>query len=374
MRQLAKKKTVVLMTSRNEDIPKELEKLGKKLYSEIEDKVSPTIEIPVRGYANVAFNEKKRLIELGSKILKRTYINTAHTRKFMQTALVAGYCYDVLFKTKGHCSQRDLFYALKRTLPKTNINTFDEQRESDPCIVDLEVSLGTMREGLRINAAPKGRVVGPATIIDSGDTINWDKMGSGGWAIPSNVEEIKFKDIGADFILAIEKDAGFDRLNEDKFWKTHNCLVLTSGGQFSRGARRIIQRIHAESKIPVYVVTDSDGYGWYIYSVIKFGSMALAHTSDMLGTPDAKFIGLTLTDVEHYGLQKQLIKAEQVDLKRTKEIMAYDWFKVPAWQKELKKAIESEKKAEIEALTAKGLRFLTKTYLPEKIEKKDFLP
>ena len=35
---------------------------------------------------------------------------------------------------------------------------------------------------------------------------------------------------------------------------------------------------------------------------------------------------------------------------------------------------QGKKKAELEALSSKGLRFITETYLPEKISKKDFLP
>lgn len=351
-----------------------LKTLGKKLLSEIEKGESPAMDIPVRGLSNVKYDSKKRKLMLGEKKLKRNFMNVAHSKKFMQTAMVAAYCYNELLKEGLHCSLRDMFYALKRTLPQSNENTFDEQIESDPCVVDLEVALDVLREELHLNAAPKGRVVGPVTIQDSGDTIRWDKMGSGGWAIPSNVEGIKFKEVEADFVLAIEKDAGFERLNEDKFWKKKNCIILTAGGQFSRGARRLLQRLSKEHNLPVYVFTDADGYGWYIYSVIKYGSMALAHTADRLGCPDAKFVGLTLTDVENYGLQKNTIKAETVDLKRTKEIMGYAWFQTPEWQKELKLALDTQKKAEIEALSSKGLKFMTDKYLPEKIDKKDFLP
>ncbi len=351
-----------------------LKKLGQKILTEIEAEENPTIEIPVRGLGNVKYDSKNRKLVLGDKKLKRNFMNVAHSRKFMQTALVAAYCYNELLKEDLHCSLRDMFYALKRTLPNSNENTFDEQQESDPCIVDLEVAMGALREELHLNAAPKGRVVGPVTIEDSGDTINWDKMGSGGWAIPSNVEDIKLKKVDADYILAIEKDAAFERLNEDKFWQKDNCILLTASGQFSRGARRLLQRLSHEKKLPLYVVTDADGYGWYIYSVIKYGSMALAHTADRLGTPDAKFIGLTMTDVKNYGLEKNTIQAEAVDLKRTKEIMGYEWFQHPLWQKELKLALDTQKKAEIEALSSKNLKFITKTYLPEKIGNKDFLP
>lgn len=38
------------------------------------------------------------------------------------------------------------------------------------------------------------------------------------------------------------------------------------------------------------------------------------------------------------------------------------------------KTIEKGVKAEIEALSHRGLRFMSETYLPEKLKKKEFLP
>ena len=149
---------------------------------------------------------------------------------------------------------------------------------------------------------------------------------------------------------------------------------MTSQGQAARGVRRLASRLSQEHNVPLYIFTDGDAYGWYIYSVIKWGSMNLAHVSDRLGCPDAKFIGLTMTDVETYGLEKYTIRAKDVDIKRAKELLAYPWFKHPAWQKEIEKMIKKEYKAELEALSSKGLRFITNTYLPDKIANKDFLP
>jgi DNA topoisomerase-6 subunit A len=129
-----------------------------------------------------------------------------------------------------------------------------------------------------------------------------------------------------------------------------------------------------EFKLPVYVFCDSDPYGWYIYSVIKFGSMSLAHVSDRLGTPNARYIGLTISDIDRFGLDKFTIRTKDVDIKRAKEMMKYEWFQHPEWQKELKMLIERRKKAELEALSGRGLKFMTEEYLPKKIKNKEFLP
>ncbi len=350
----------------------DLSKLGKKIIEDINKKENPNIEIPIRALSNVVFDKKSGQLTLGNKTAKRYFFNVAHAKKFMQTLMVASFCKD-LTDQKIHASIRDMFYNLKRTLPNSDENTFDEQSESDPVIVDLEVALDILREQLHLTTDRKGIVAGNVVIQDRGDNIDWSKLGSGGWAIPSTVDEIDFKKVDAEFVLVVEKNAGFERLHEDRFWQKHKCILIGTGGQAARGARLLIQRLHDEYKLPVYVMTDADSYGWYIYSVIKSGSISLAHISDRIATPSAKFIGLTISDIYEYDLKKVTIKARELDIKRAKELQQYEWFKKPHWQKEINMMIEKGIKAEIEALSHKGLKFMSEKYLPEKIKNKDFL-
>jgi len=63
-----------------------------------------------------------------------------------------------------------------------------------------------------------------------------------------------------------------------------------------------------------------------------------------------------------------------VDIKRAKDMMKYEWFQTKEWQNELKLLIQNKKKAELEALSGRGLRFMTEEYLPNKIKNKEFLP
>ena len=244
---------------------------------------------------------------------------------------------------------------------------------SNAVLVDLEVALNVLREQLHLNADVRGRVVGNVVIKDGKDLINWAKLGSGGWAIPSNVEDIEFKKVDASWILCVEKNAAFERLHEDKFWQKHNCILLTTQGQAARGARRLLQKLSTEFKLPVYVATDADSFGWYIYSVIKYGSISLAHVSERLGTPNAKFLGLTISDIDEFNLQNFTIKATEQDIKRAEELKKYEWFKSKEWQRELNLMIERKIKAELEALSGRGLKFMTEVYLPTKLEEKKFL-
>jgi DNA topoisomerase-6 subunit A len=348
------------------------EKIGEKILKDIEKGENPNIEIPLRTLSNIIYDSKTGMLTLGEKKAKRFLFNIAHAKKFTQTLMVAAFC-NQLLKENLHTSLRDLFYALKRTFPNSNENTFDEEEESNAVLVDLEVALNVLREQLHLNADVRGRVVGNVIIKDGKDLINWAKLGSGGWAIPSNVEDIEFKKVDADFILCIEKNAAWERLHEDKFWQKYNCILLTTQGQAARGARRLLQRLSTEFNLPLYIATDADSYGWYIYSVIKYGSISLAHVSERLGTPNAKFLGLTISDIDEFKLQNFTIKATEQDIKRAEELMKYEWFKSKEWQKELKLMIERKIKAELEALSGRGLKFMTEVYLPTKLKEEKFL-
>ncbi|MBI4019871.1 MAG: DNA topoisomerase IV subunit A [Candidatus Aenigmarchaeota archaeon] len=353
-----------------------LNKLGKDIVKQLDELKNPDVILPVRTLSNIYFDDKSKIIQLGDKISHRTYLNVAHTRKFMQTLLVAAECKKII-EQNVTTSIRDLYYAVKHTIPGTQENTVEEQSESDPVLEDLEAALNTLREQLHLQADRKGHVAGPIVVNDVGDDIDATRMGSSGWAIPSNVEPetVKFKSCSADYVLVIEKDAVWQRLNEDKFWRKQNCLILTSKGQPARGARRLINRLHTELKLPIYVLTDGDVWGYYIYSVIKQGSINLSFLSDRLGMPEAKFIGLTTQDVKKFGIPGNVtIKLNQGDVKRANEMLNYVWFKPKEWQQEINHMLKVGYKLELEALSAKGIKFISESYLPQKIGEKDFLP
>ena len=360
--------------AQQKDNPKsELEKLGKDIVSQIKAMKNPEITIPVRALSNVEFNKKTKTLQLGNKEGKRSFFNVGHTKKFLQTVEVASISKNLLNEGK-HASLRDVFYMAKRTIPGTKVNVVDEQVESDAVVEDLELISDLSREQLNINANKNGSVAGRVVIEDKGDTIDWSKLGSGGWSVPSNVEDITFKKVNAKYVLYMEKAAVWENLHEHKFWDQHNCIILSSQGQTTRGIRRLLQRLYQEHNLPIYVLADYDCYGFYIYSVIKFGSINLAHISEKMAIPGVKFLGITSSDIEKYDLKKHFIKLQEHDLKRLKQISEYTWFRDNKhWQTEFKRMKEYGSKAEIQALSSRGISFMNNVYLPEKIKNKDFL-
>ena len=357
----------------SEEPKKRLLELGKKLADDIKKEKNPSIEIAVRSLSNVTFDKEAKTLALGEKTSQRYFFNVGHIRKFAQTLEVAKIS-KTLLEVNKHASLRDVFYMAKRTIPNTKINIVDEQGETDNAIEDLELVTDCSREQLNMNANKMGSVAGKVIVEDKGDTIDWGKLGSGGWSIPSNVEDIVFKKVTGKYIIYMEKAAVWERLHEDKFWEKENCIIMSSQGQTTRGIRRLLQRLYTEFKIPIYVLTDFDPWGFYIYSVLKFGSISLAHMAESLAIPDAKFLGITADDIEKYGLKKHFIKFEPADVSRLKQLTDYEWFQnSKAWKRQFKMMKDFNAKAEIQAMSARGISFISEKYLPEKVKAKDFI-
>jgi len=352
-----------------------IDKLAEAVLRTVKGGQNPFLEIPIRALSNVSFNTRKRLIELGKQRQKRYFFNVSMAKKFMQTFLVSDACKELVESGKT-TSIRDLYYITKHTIGETKQNTFEEQDESDPIIEDLEVALDALREELHLFASRKGTMVGPITIRDSGDTIDLRRMGSGGWGVPSIVEGnvIEFVKHEAKYVLLVEKDAVWSRFNEDKYWKRENAIIVHGGGQPPRGVRRLVQRLHQELKLPVYVLVDNDPWGFYIYSVMKQGSINLAYESMRMAVPDARFVGLSSFDKDKYKLPSNVaIKMDDGDVSRAKQMLAYPWFEAKQWQREIQEMVRSGVKFELEALSRRGISFITEEYLPKKLKDKDWL-
>ena len=336
----------------------------------------PYVDIPSRSLSNVRFNQSRRIIEMGGGSNRRELFNLAQARSYMQTLLVGTGCKQLIEQGKT-TSIRGLFYLLKHTIEGTSEETFDTQDECDPVIEDMEVTLDAMREELHLYAKNAGAMVGPITLVDSGDEIDCSRMGSGGYSIPSIVEAdiVQFKKQSAKFVLHVEKDTVWRRFNEDKFWKQYDCILTHGGGQPPRGVRRMLHRLNHELKLPVYCLLDNDPWGYYIYSVIKQGSINLAYESRRMAIPEARFLGLRSNDYGRCQLSPSVqIKLNEQDIKRAKQIAQYPWFehKKP-WQKEIEMMLHNGFKLEVEALISKDISYVTEEYVPARLKEGVFL-
>jgi DNA topoisomerase-6 subunit A len=372
------KEVAAKLTPRDKKTMGSIVGLADRVVDAAEKRKDPHVDIPSRTLANVRYSPRKRIIEMGNATNRRQLFDLSQAKAYMRTMLVASGCKKLLTQGKS-TSLRGLFYMLKHTIEGTKENTFDEQEECDTIIEDTEVLLSAIREELHLYAENRGAMVGKITLIDKGDVINCAKMGSGGYGIPSIVEpeviELDKSKCDAKFVLHVEKGTVWQRFNEDRFWEKHDCILTHGMGQPPRGVRRLLHRLHNELKLPIYCLLDNDPWGYYIYSVIKQGSINLAFESQRMAIPEARYLGLRSKDFERCALSPNVqIALNETDRKRARQVAQYPWFaRKREWQREIEKMLKNDFKLEVESLISKDISYVTEEYVPARLADQDWL-
>jgi len=260
---------------------------------------------------------------------------------------------------------------------------FEEQPESDSLLDDMEAMLGINREQLGyIPEERGGEVTGPVTVIDrdpgtGGDIrINCEKLGTGAWSIPSQVEHLRFES-KAKFILAIETASLFQRLVHHRYYERANCVLVSMSGVPTRACRRFIRRLSDDKDLPVFAFTDGDPYGYCnIYRTLKVGSGQAAHINKFFCVPRVHYLGVTPQDILDYKLEDATHPLEQNDIKRAKDALKNDPFirHFKEWQAALNQMLKMGVRIEQQAFAKHGLNYVLEKYLPAKLKKGVFLP
>jgi len=354
-----------------------IQKLSRKIHSDITKKQKPHIEMPLRSLQNVNYDPKNGYFELNGRMKERT-LTASTVKTFAQTLKMMAMSKEII-ENDDMATKREAYYVSKNW----GEAGFKEQPESDSVMDDIESMFMVNREQMGFIAGEKGGglVAGDLKVVDvdyetkEKVEIDCTKFGSGAYSIPSILEHFKFK-TKAKFILVIETIGMFERLNKHKFWKKKNCILIGMGGVPTRSTRRFIRKLSDDKKLDVYVFTDGDPYGFLnIYRTLKVGSGNAAHINEFFCVPKAKFLGITPQDIIDYKLPTHPLK--DVDIKRVKDGIKNDPFvkHYKQWQKALKQMNTMKKRAEQQALAKYGLNFVISDYLPQKLAKSDkFLP
>jgi DNA topoisomerase-6 subunit A len=350
--------------------------IATDVYKKIIGKKQPSLSSPLRALTNVKYDPKDGYFELlGKKKLRTLTVGTIKT--FAQTLRMMALSKE-LVESDDIATKREAYYVSKNW----GEARFQEQVDSDTVMDDIEAMIMVNREQIGFIPEEKGGEVAGKLIVIDKDTetgkeikIDCTKFGSGAYSIPSAVEELKFE-THAKFILAIETAGMFQRLVKHNYWKKADCILVSMGGVPTRACRRFIRRLSDAKKLPVYVFTDGDPYGYFnIYRTLKVGSGNAAHINEFFCVPNAKFLGVTPQDIIDYKLPTHPLK--DVDVKRAKDAVKNDPFVQhhKEWQKAVKQMVDMKVRAEQQALAAWGLNYVIDKYLPEKLkDHKTWLP
>ena len=355
-------------------IDKMIEECVQEMYGRIQKGKKPRLKIPKRTLSNVIYDTKKEYLKLNGSETTRT-LNYNIIKSFVQTIFMLRLCKE-LAETNEKASKRELYYIFYGY----GDAAFSDQGSSDQILDDVESMFAVTREMLGVYPEERGGAVsGNLIVVDKnkkGKKIEIDcgNFGSGAYSIPVYVENLKFK-TDAKFMLVVETAGLFQRLSNNEFAQENDCIMVTTGGMPTRASRRFIRRLSDDKKMDVYVLNDSDPWGFTIYRVLKVGSASSAHVNDHLSVPRASFLGVTPDDIKKYDLPTHPLGEK--GRKKIKDMLETDPFvkRHKPWQKALQKMEEMNVRCEQQSFAKYGLNHVIDKYLPEKLsDTKSFLP
>ncbi|XP_053106790.1 meiotic recombination protein SPO11 isoform X2 [Hemicordylus capensis] len=261
-------------------------------------------------------------------------------------------------------------YATKRDIFYTDTICFGNQRVVDNIINDISCMLKIPRRSLHILSTSKGCIAGNLSYTEEDGTkviYTCSTMAP----VPSNVEGMRNLITDAKFILIVEKDATFQRLVDDNFCsKMSPCILITGKGVPDVNTRLLVRKLWDMCHVPIFALMDADPHGIEIMCIYKYGSVSMSFEAHRLTVPAIRWLGLFPSDFERLNIPKNalipLTKQDQSKLSslQTRPYIGYQ----PRWIKELDIMAKSKMKAEIQALTFISSDYLSRVYLPNKLQ------
>ncbi|MBI5680170.1 MAG: DNA topoisomerase IV subunit A [Methanobacterium sp.] len=349
------------MLSRRDIAINKLKGLGQQIIEDVNSRNVPSIKVPSRGTSNLVYDDAKRYYVLGDRYGQRSLGNVKQIKKIAQMVYMGNFCKE-LIRTNKTATLRELYYVSEGWEVD-----FGDQQESNIVGEDLEVTLGMSREDLGLMPEEDGASVYGNLILQEDDVeINAIKSGKSGYTISPTIDDVEFVDHDVQRVIAVETMGMFHRLVQEKAYDKFDTLIVGLKGQAARATRRFLKRVNEELNLPVYICNDGDPWGFHIAMVIISGSAKLAHVNHDLATPDAKFLGVTASDIINYDLPTDPLK--DIDVLRLKELSKDPRYRDENWQMEIKKMLKIGKKAEQQSFSKYGLEYVVDTYLPEKLD------
>ncbi|TFG18830.1 MAG: hypothetical protein EU530_08035 [Promethearchaeota archaeon] len=325
----------------------------------------PVLEVPNRSASNIIWDENNDMLLMGENTTSKSLLSLSSALDVTRLVRVMEIVNDLL-EQNLHTTKRDLFY--------TDVNLFKEQKNSDGLIEDLATVIRATRNSTHIIASAMGNCVGRLRIRDGNDILDLSRMGSQGWQVNPALDSVEILETDAEFVLVVEKNAAMVRLAEARFWERFPCIIMAGRGQGDMASRMFLRRL-SKMGLPVFLLVDADPYGSYIASVYMRGSKRLSYESPFMATPDLHMLGVLAKDLDEYNIPKEVrIPFTAQDAKRAKELLNEDFIKAnKKWEMDLKLMLKNKQKAEIQAFTTKGFKFLVDEYLPRKLETGDWI-
>jgi len=341
--------------------------LACHLYNQFEQGIVPHISLPSRTKGNIEFSSKDEVWIYGDQETTRSVKTVRGARTLLKTVHLAELLIKEHLRNNRGSTLREIYYISENW----DIAKFHEQAESDRLIEDLEIVTAMQREDFHVRPEEDGAAVfGPLRLLEKTrrgekEMHCQDDVGEAGYQIPFNVDNIEFLSHDAKMVMAIETGGMYARLIENGFDEEFSAILVHIKGQPARSTRRLIKRLNTELGLPVVVFTDGDPWSYRIFASIAYGAIKSAHLSEHLVTPAARFLGVQPSDIVDYNLSTD--KLTDQDMQALRSELTDPRFASSYWDKQIRLQMDLKRKAEQQAFAGKGLDYVTRTYLPERL-------
>ncbi|HJU94659.1 MAG TPA: hypothetical protein VJ643_01385 [Nitrososphaera sp.] len=356
---------------RHQEVIKKIRLIMKDVSTDLTvQKTMPVLNVPKVGYDNTVWSGEERMLTIGDKTVSISPDSTKKIPTFAQYLVMAN-AVRKLLNEEMESTIRGMYYATLSTVgdEKNKQKFWNSQDDSDDAIKAIELLTGVPREEFSVTSKPKGMISGPITLRVGGDIINCN-LGSRATSqlIPTNIRDVEIVDVKADFVMVVEKDTVLNNIRKSGFIQKHNAILMTGSGEPDRATRMMVKALNEEWKKPVVVFADADPWGLGIALRYKIGSESLSYDSYRLVTPDAKILGMLFSDIYKYNIPEVArLAASEEDLNRANDMKKKPWFQDKKWQKELDIFLKNKEKCELDAFFKHGFKYLSETYLPQKL-------
>jgi DNA topoisomerase VI subunit A len=360
-----------LSTAKKREFVTIIKRIMRKISDDvIKQNQMPILDLPKIGYDNTVWSDEKRMLTTGEKKIEVSPDSVKKIPTFAQYLVMAN-AVKKLIDEDMESTIRGMYYATLSNVgdDKNRQKFWTGQEDSDNAIKAVELLTGIPREEFSVTSKPKGMISGPIKLRVGGDIIDCN-LGSRATSqlIPTNIGDVQIDDVKADFVMVVEKDTVLNNIRKSGFIQKYNAILLTGSGEPDRATRMMVKILNEQWKKPVVVFADADPWGLGIALRYKIGSESLSYDSERLVTPNAQVLGMMFSDIYQYNIPEVArLTATDEDINRANDMKKKPWMQNKQWQKELNLFLNKKEKCELDAFFKHGFKYLSETYLPQKL-------
>jgi DNA topoisomerase VI subunit A len=360
-----------LSTAKKREFVTIIKRIMRKISDDvIKQNQMPILDLPKIGYDNTVWSDEKRMLTKGEKKIEVSPDSVKKIPTFAQYLVMAN-AVKKLIDEDMESTIRGMYYATLSNVgdDKNKQKFWTGQEDSDNAIKAVELLTGIPREEFSVTSKPKGMISGPIKLRVGGDIIDCN-LGSRATSqlIPTNIGDVQIDDVKADFVMVVEKDTVLNNIRKSGFIQKYNAILLTGSGEPDRATRMMVKILNEQWKKPVVVFADADPWGLGIALRYKIGSESLSYDSERLVTPNAQVLGMMFSDIYQYNIPEVArLTASDEDINRANDMKKKPWMQNKQWQKELNLFLHKKEKCELDAFFKHGFKYLSETYLPQKL-------